>query len=302
MSNINPDFIEEEIRKTQEKKNVLKKKFEFNEKNYLNTRLNKGEVSRQIRVRLLPVSAEDGHSYVTLHAHNLKVDNEISKSGFKSFICLNDEHIKDEKGCPLCSKYKEMIEEANSCTDPVENKALFVAAKQYEPREIHIARVIERGHEDEGVKFWRFNSRRDGQGIKDFLLELYKIRNQESIDATGEPYNIFDLENGKDIIITLGVKSDGKTSVGITDAGFSTPLSKDPKQIEEWVNDKKTWKDVYASKSYEYLELIADGEIPFYDKDNNKWVAKKENEEEKEDTDEPEPMVATITEDDDLPF
>jgi len=304
MSNINPDFIEEEIRKSQEKKNVFKKKFEFDEKNYLNTRLNKGEVSRQIRVRLLPVSAEDGHSYVTLHSHTLKVNNEISKSGFKSFICLNDEHIKDERGCPLCDKYKEMMEEANRCKDPVENKALFVAAKQYEPREIHIARVIERGHEEDGVKFWRFNSRRDGQGIKDFLLELYKIRNQESIDATGEPYNIFDLENGKDIIITLGVKSDGKTSVGITDAGFSTPLSKDPNQVEEWVNDEKTWQDVYASKSYEYLEIIADGEIPYYDKENNKWVAKVEKKEEigEEDTDEPEPMVATTTEDDDLPF
>ena len=140
--------------------------------------------------------------------------------------------------------------------------------------------------------------------IKDFLLELYKIRNQESIDATGEPYNIFDLENGKDIIITLGVKSDGKTSVGITDAGFSTPLSKDPNQVEEWVNDEKTWQDVYASKSYEYLEIIADGEIPYYDKENNKWVAKVEKKEEigEEDTDEPEPMVATATEDDDLPF
>ena len=123
MSNINPDFIEEEIRKSQEKKNVFKKKFEFDEKNYLNTRLNKGEVSRQIRVRLLPVSAEDGHSYVTLHSHTLKVNNEISKSGFKSFICLNDEHIKDERGCPLCDKYKEMMEEANRCKDPVENKA-----------------------------------------------------------------------------------------------------------------------------------------------------------------------------------
>jgi hypothetical protein len=132
---------------------------------------------------------------------------------------------------------------------------------------------------------------------------LYKIRKQESVEATGEPYNIFDTDNGKDIIITLTVGVDGKTSIGITDAGFSTPLSKDEKQVEEWIADEKTWRDVYSSKSYDYLELIADGKIPFYDKDNNKWVAKIEKKEViSEDTDESEPMVATATEDDDLPF
>lgn len=304
MSNINPELIEESIRKSQEKKNVLKKKFEFNEKNYLNTRLNKGETSRQIKIRVLPVSADNMNAFLTLHTHSLKVNQEISKTGFKQFICLNDENAKDERGCPLCNKCQEMINESNGISDPVERKAVFKAAMQYKAKETYIVRVIERGHEDEGVKFWRFNAHKDGKGFFDQLISLYQIRNQESIDATGEPYNIFDLDNGKDIIITLTLDpGSGKTSATIADAGFNTPLSKDAEQKEAWINDEKTWQDVYSSKSYEYLEIVANGEVPFYDKDNNKWVAKIEKDADEDNDEETEPVSTPASEeDDDLPF
>ena len=280
--NVNPDLIEEQRRKLQEKNggNAFKPKFVFNEKNYLNVRLNKGETKREMRVRILPVSADNPTIFFIINTHSLKVNKEISESGFKSFICLNDEHVhKDgDPGCPLCNKSKELFKEANACTNEAEKGALIKSALQYKAKETFIVRVIERGHEDEGVKFWRFNAHSDGQGVYDKLMGLYDVRNKESMDDTGEPYNIFDLENGKDIVITLKPDIKGnkvRTSIDITDAGRETPLSKDEKEVEAWVNDPKTWSDMYSSKSAEYLQLIADGEIPFYDKDSNKWVAKK---------------------------
>lgn len=280
--NVSPQLIEEQRKKLQEKTggNSTKPKFVFNEKNYLNVRLNKGETKREMRVRILPVSADNPNIFFIVNTHSLKVNKKISESGFKSFMCLNDEHVNsDGRGCPLCEKSKQLFKEANAATNDAEKSALVKSALQYKAKETFIVRVIEREHEDEGVKFWRFNAHSDGQGIYDKLMGLYDVRNKESLKDTGEPYNIFDLVNGKDIVITLKPDMKGnkiRTAIEITDAGRETPLSKDEKEVEMWVNDPKTWSDMYSSKSADYLQLIADGEIPFYDKDAKKWVAEKE--------------------------
>ena len=62
----------------------------------------------------------------------------------------------------------------------------------------------------------------------------------------------------------------------ITDSGNRKPLSKDIGKANEWLNDEKTWKDVYSLKSADYLALVADGKIPVYDKDLHKYVEKVE--------------------------
>ena len=314
--NVNPALIEEQRKKlqTQTGGNAFKPKVVFDEKNYLNDRLGENEDSREMRIRILPLSPTDGNAFLAIHTHSLKVDKEISRSGFKSFICLNDENLitHDERGCPLCEKSKELFAEANKCTNEAEKKALVKSAMQYKSKVTYIVRVIERGHEEDGVKFWRFNAHNGGGGIYDKLMDKLDIRNKESLEATGNPYCIFDLYEGRDIILTLKKESKGgnkyTTKVEITDAGFSSPLSKDEAQIEEWVNDPKVWSDMYSSKSYEYLQLIADGEIPFFDKDSKKWVAKNGDaktaeESEKEASKELEdvPMDDTVK-DDDLPF
>ena len=303
--NVNPELIEEQEKRLTTK-NELKRKFEFDEKNYLNLRLNPGETSRQVVVRILPVSSTDGHPFLVLHTHSLKVSQEISKSGFKSFICLNDEHLKDDhpEGCPLCSKSEELLTECRKETDPVINKALYKSAMQFKPKQTFIARVIERGHENEGVKFWRFNAHSDGQGYYDQLMKLYHLRDDESKKATGEAYNIFDLINGKDIVISLSYDPNTKKTSGtIADSGFQTPLSKDNNKISEWVNDKKQWHDIYASKSFDYLKIVADGDIPFYNKETSSWEAKKKEQSEtvSETFDSWQKDVET-TEEPDLPF
>ena len=272
--NVSPRFIEGKNDNAENKK-----KFEFNEKNYLNLRLNPGETTRQVKIRILPVSATDQNFYLILNTHSTKVSSEVAKSGFKSFICLNEPLLegKEERGCPLCNKYKAMLEESNSAQNSIERKALFKQATQYIPKKTFIVRVIERGCEEEGVKFWRFNAHTDGKGCYDQLKSLYEIRNNESIESTGEEYNIFDLIEGKDIIITLTKDpSTERVSTVITDAGFKSPLSKSEAKIHEWVNDEKKWSDMYATKNYEYLELIANNEIPFYNKETGSWVAKKQ--------------------------
>ena len=295
----------------------FKKKVEFDEKNYLNLRLNKGETKRTVTVRILPVSADDPNTFLILHTHSMKVSNEISKSGYKSFICLNEDKLSehDGRGCPLCQKSAELLKQSNSLPNDEahreERKALFKQGMQYKAKETFIVRVIERGHEDEGVKFWRFNAHNDGTGIYDQLMSIFDNRAQESID-TGDayyrvvtksnesgswvdyekvekeeydllpdnerkiiPYNVFDLNNGKDFIITLQyVPTTDKTTLNISDAGKETPLSKDYNKAMTWVNDEKTWTDLYSLKPYDYIDLVSNGKVPFFDKNEQKWIDK----------------------------
>lgn len=279
--NTDSNAIEERERqqKEQSQQNTVKR-FEFNEKNYLNTRLKEGETEKEIKIRILPISATEGDIFLSLNIHSLKVNKEVAKSTFKTYVCLNDKHIKehDGRGCPLCNKSKELFNEANNVENDGEKKTILKSAYSYQTKRAYIVRVIERGKEDEGVKFWRFNERTDGLGIYDKLMKLYKRRKEEAAMAGQENYSIFDLNNGKDITITMKyVPTTGKTSIDIMDSGFQSPLSKDIDLANKWISDEKTWRDIYALKSYDYLEIVGEGKVPAYDTQLQKWVEKVDN-------------------------
>lgn len=263
----------------------------FSEKNYLNVRLAPGETTRQVKIRILPISATNKKIALPVHIHSLKVDKQVAQSGFKTFLCLNDEHLldHDSRGCPICNKSQEFFDMANEIPKDDEHasekrKAFCKEAYKYQPKTAYIVRVIERGKEDEGVKFWRFNHWDNGKGCKDQLENLYKLRKAEAGEAGIPNFNIFDLYEGKDIVLTL-TKSQkenshiDKTEITITDAGMSTPLSKDDEQIQAWVNDAKDWHDMYAFKDFNYLEIVADGGIPVYSPQEGHYVPKQAKEE-----------------------
>lgn len=327
-------MIEEQF-EDERKPKSNRKKFVFNEKNYFNDKcdVKKGETKKESKIRILPINGTEEYFkdfsnfkaffVTTIHSVKLKKDANGNGGGFKKFFCLNDPNLSDGHGtCPLCEKSKELFDKANECDIEAQKKSMFKEAGSFKARRSYIVRVIERGHEADGVKFWRFNEHTGGDGIFDLLKGLYNIRNNESLEATGERYNIFDLKNGRDIIVTSTYNPETeKTSIAIADAGFSTPLSKDENQMMEWINDPKTWKDVYSIKSEGYLSIIADGEIPVWNDEDKKWVAKgaekTEKKEEgsktpKEPTEEPseEPdsdvdeteVLEETSEGDDLPF
>lgn len=322
--NTDSNAIEERYRRQKEEaQQSVTKKFEFNEKNYLNTKLKEGELEKEIRVRILPISATNGDIFLSLNIHSMKVDKTISKSGFKTYVCLNDEHIEehDSRGCPFCNKSKEIFNEANAEENPAVKKELIKQAYSYMAKRTYIVRVIERGKEDEGVKFWRFNDRTDGLGIYDKLMKLAKQRKEEAEKVGQENYSIFDLYNGKDITITLKYvppvgKAPAKTSIDIMDSGFQTPLSTDVDEANKWICDEKTWRDVYALKPYEYLEVVSNGGIPVFDSNEQKWVKKVDNstydgttasdkQQEIEDIEKifnEKPAANNVSNDDDLPF
>ena len=215
---------------------------------------------------------------------------------------MNDKHIvndNEHQGCPLCNKKHQIFEQANQAIDAAERKSLCKEAYKYDTKTAYIVRCIERGKEHEGVKFWRFNKRDDGGGVYDMLKEafdIYKFPTDDNgneykiIDETGvevrnpnyvlpsDSEDIFDYYKGHDIIITLTQTPDptpgapDKTTVKINVDKKQTPLAESDELINSYVNDPKDWKDMYRSKSFDYLQLIANDETPVYNKTTQSFV------------------------------
>ena len=280
--NVSGSAIEESMDRPQK---TAQKKNDFDAKNYLDTKLADGQNERTITVRILPVSNEDGNFRIAVKTHNLKVNRRIAQSGFKSFLCLDDPQVPNYNPsvrCPICEKAQYYFDEAKKCreTDKEKSKKLFMKACSLKNKITYIVRVIERGKENEGVKFWRFNENTQGKGIYDALIALYKQRKNDMAEEGIENYNIFDLDNGRDIVLTLTrtERSDGQEGVAIqvNDKSINKPLTNDIELGNTWINDVKKWYNAYTVKSPEYLAIIADDMIPYFDKTQEKLVPKTE--------------------------
>lgn len=285
---VNDSYIEDIFDEGKKKiaKQDNQKKTEFNEKNYLNTRLSDGEDEREFNVRIILTEDIDGRFKVAIpiETHSIMLNDKqqkaktISKSKFKSFICLNDPHIHNADddnhcGCPLCDKKKELFveAEATSTKGTADWKAKCKNAYKYESKITYVVRCIERGKEDEGVKFWRFNKRDDGSGIYDQLLNIAKLYSKHGI-------KVYDYQTGYDLVVKLTKDPDPtpgapvKTNVTVCADVVSSPLAETQEEIDSIINDPKDWRDMYSTKSYDYLKIVADGESPIWSREANKFV------------------------------
>ena len=104
---------------------------------------------------------------------------------------------------------------------------------------------------------------------------MAKDENNGVLPEDFEPRNILDVETGRDLKVTIervfdkeGKPTD-KTTVSIVDYGNDKPLSNNPELMDKWINDEKVWSDVFVAKPYDYLSIVLDGGVPFYDKENH---------------------------------
>ena len=275
LPNITPESIV--INNVSENSNSNRTKT-FDEKNYLNVRLDEanGEKTKTLTIRLLPMDLQTGNPFVKVHMHNVRVPKEVSKSGYKSYICLSKnkdiDHEKYGNKCPFCELNQNAYQESVKEADPIKKKNFQDISIANKAREAVIVRCIERGKEDEGVKFWKFNIRNDKTDPYNTILKLYALRKEEG-ERAGQVLNILDIYNGRDLNVTI---TEGNAAPQILDASLSTPLSKDEEQMKSWIYDTKKWQDVFSTKPYEYLSLISQMKIPWYDRESGKWVDKTE--------------------------
>ena len=200
------------------------------------------------RIRILPT--KDGSSpFKEAWYHEIQVGGKWQK--------FYDPGKNDNERSPLNEVYEELMS-----TGKESDKEL---AKQYKSRKFYIVKVIDRDHEEDGVKFWRFKHNYKNEGILDKIIPIWRNKG-----------DITDSEKGRDLIIEL---SKQKTPKGAAYTTVSTIMYDDPatihedsKLMKEWVEDEMTWLDVYSKKPVEYLEAIARGEVPRWDSDKGGYV------------------------------
>lgn len=233
--------------------------FEQDFSKYFAVRLEDGVSDGEMTIRLMPpkegvhpLLKETETPFDEGHWHYLKVGGK-----WRKIYCRKH---NDGEHCPLCDVtddlYKSWKETGNK-----EDKEL---ANSYKAKKFYIARLIDRQKEEDGVKFWRFTHNYKGEGALDKIIPLFTKKG-----------DITDLRNGRDLTVILG--RDNKNFTKITSIMAEDPsVIADPKspQAKEWVNDTTTWKDVYSAQPVEYVQLIADGETPVWDKNLGKFIAK----------------------------
>ena len=275
---VNIDAEAVKIQYEQEQKTFTPKKTQFNEKNYLQARLSDKETSKTLTIRLLPFSPEGGSPFKKVFMHTVKVNKEVAPNGWKTFVCPTHNKKDGEAmgdGCPFCETSAKAKELKSKALDESTKKRYGDIEFLNKVKEMWIVRCIERDHEEDGVKFWLFNSSKKKDGVYDKIMNLAKIR-AEAAARKGNNYSIFDLNNGLDLIVTLTKRADNKTSIQIVDDGFPSPLTDDFDLGMKWIQDDKKWYDVYTVKSYDYMAIIAQGGIPVFNKELNKYVDKEE--------------------------
>jgi hypothetical protein len=216
-------------------------------KNYFNTYIKEGIKSATKQIRVLP-TADGSTPFVEIHAHKVQVDGE-----WKTFPCL-----KHEKGeaCPFCEAREALL-----ATGKDSDKEL---AKKYNARKMYVVKVIDRENEEEGVKFWRFNHDYRKEGIYDKIIGVLNAIKKDVTNA----------ENGRDLLLTINRNQNGIPVVSAVASLDPSVLSEDQDQKAEWLEDARTWEDVYSVRSYDYLKIIVRGGIPVWDKDEKTFVDK----------------------------
>lgn len=268
----------------------------FDTKNYLNVRLDPGETSKTIRIRLLPFP-DTKTPFLHIHMHTLRVPKEISASGWKSYVCLEKTDGFDVetlgKKCPFCDVARAAYKEAKNETDPEKKEILRARGKENLSSEFVVMRCIERGKEDDGVKFWKVKIHQDKGDPYNLICTLAENRKKEWFDDSDNEgkdpreSNILSINPyGYDLQITIKKKTEvgkngqtvEKTSYQVTDAKKPSPLSEDAEQAKNWVYDQKKWFEVFVPKPYDYLAIVMQGKLPWYDRGLGKWVSREEKE------------------------
>ena len=276
-ANIDADAVAEQYAREHATTTTSKKKTEFNEKNYLQARLKPGEKSKSLTIRLLPFSPEGGSPFKKVFIHTVKVNKELSSGGWRTFVCPTHNKMGDK--CPFCAVSAEAKELRYNAATEVEKKKFGDIEYMNKAKAAWIVRCIERGHEEDGVKFWLFNDSKSQKGVYNDIMNIYFER-KKAAEKKGKTSNIFDLNDGKDLIINLSKDENGKTVTKVVDDDERTPLTESYEQGTAWINDPKQWTEVYTVKPYEYMEIVVKGGVPVFDKTQNKYVDSAEKAEE----------------------
>jgi glutaredoxin len=224
-------------------------------------------------------------------AHNDPKVPKLDSNG-QPMLDGNGKVIMIPAPCPLCAKAKKILSTQDPSLKNVKkedlteaqkvvwekNKKIFIDAGKWEAKKFYIVKGIDKGAEKDGVKFWRFKHNFKNQGTLDKLFPILDLYN------TTNGVSFADAHNGTDLDIvmadTVFNNRTYKTISAIAARGKS-PLHSDPIMMQQWLDDKTTWRDVFLPKKapnttpVQFLEMVANGVNPYWedtDAANKHWV------------------------------
>jgi hypothetical protein len=215
-------------------------------KNYFSTYMKDGIDKITKTIRILP--SKNGSPFVEMYGHKMQVDKD-----WKTFACLKHEKNED---CPFCEAREVLL-----ATKEDSDKE---TAKKYSAKLMYIVKIIDRGNEEDGVKFWRFNHDFRKEGILDKINGVISALQKD----------ITNPETGRDLVITINRNQKNQPVVSSIVSLDSSKLSDDKEKLEKWLNDTRSWEDVYSVRNYDYLALIVKGKTPAWDNDKKCFVDK----------------------------
>ena len=208
-----------------------------------------GEKTGEAVIRLMPAKTKGGSPFEIGYFHVMQVNGQ-----WRKLYCR--EH-NDGETCPLCE-----VEKALKATGSKDDEKI---AKTYKAAKFYLARVIDRSKEEDGIKVWRFRHNYKGEGEFDKMIPLFTKKGDLS-----------DPREGRDLVLMLGRGDKNNTKVTSVMAEDASMLTSDKAKATAWMKDETTWKDIYKASPIDYLEIIANGETPVWDKKLEKFVAKGE--------------------------
>lgn len=170
-------------------------------------------------VRFVPLKANPENPFIELYIHY--------QFGKKTIIS------------PINFGEKDPIVEFSKTVAKSKEPEDWKLAKKIKPKLRVFAPVIVRGEEDKGVRFYEF-----GPQIYDELLAL--ASDEEVGDFT-------DVLEGRDFKLDVTQGATYKETV-IRPAMKSSPLSKDPKEVEEWLNNQVDPRDFYSRYTFDEIK------------------------------------------------
>ena len=280
MATVDSVLAQYEKNKNATSSNANKVSQEERMKKYFTTVLPKGSKGEERRIRILPT--KDGSSpFVEVYFHEIQVDGK--------WVKLYDPK-QEGKRSPL-NEVKEGLEMTGSESDRE-------LARQYRSRKFYIVKVIDRDHEQDGVKFWRFKHNAKQDGILDKIFPIFQKKG-----------DITDPKKGRDLTLFLALTKSGTgkeyTTINSIIPEDASPLSEDKETAKLWLEDELVWSDVYSKKPEDYLEMVARGEVPRWDSETKKWISNSQSEETLGSTKKSTPVVDPQEDEessDDLPF
>tara|TARA_R110001632_G_scaffold139287_1_gene255040 strand:- start:12006 stop:12884 length:879 start_codon:yes stop_codon:yes gene_type:complete len=245
------DAILSQYEKNSESKTKTKISSEDRLKKYFTEKLQKGVKSENKTFRILPGKGEES-PFTEAYFHEKELNGTYPKT-----YCPK---LNDGEHCPLCEARSALLEDGSEKAKEL--------AKGLNPRKWYVVKGIDRDKEDDGVKFWRFKHKWTGDGVMDKLIPLFKLKG-----------DITDPREGRDIVIVAGRNDKNHSVVNSIMCDDVTILTSDTAKANDWMGNDETYKDVYAKKSIEYLEIIATNKTPIWDSEQKIYVAEEDKEE-----------------------